>query len=244
MSVHKIYRDEGAPPVYRQVSVALRRDIQHFYKAGDALPPEHELAARYNINRHTLRRAIDELVNDGLVTRQHGKGVFVLTPVIDYAIGTRTRFTETLEAQGAKTQSRVTRKQIIPAQGGVADKLQLEIGEKVIFIETLREVDGKPFCVLSHFLPLNLCQKVFDEYERDSLHSFLESACGMQLKRQQSLISAVMPQADDAIALSMPRNMPVLRVKSLNVDIQNNRPIEYVVTRFRGDGAQLTIQPH
>ena len=138
----------GFPSIGRSVDL-LRREIQDLYKAGDALPPEGELAIRFNVNRHTLRRAIDELVNEGLVIRRHGSGVFVLSPTIDYCINAETRFTATLESKGKTTQSRVLRKQIILAKGGVASRLQVPVGEEVIFLETLREVDSKPFCVIS-----------------------------------------------------------------------------------------------
>lgn len=243
MSIQPIKRGEGSLPVYRQISEALRRDIQHFYQKGDVLPAESELAQRYNVNRHTLRRAVDELVNDGLVVRRHGKGVFVLAPSIDYAIGPRTRLTETLEGLGIATRSSVIRKQLIACQGSVAEYLKLKPGDEVIFIETLREVDNKPFCVCSHFLTKSGFSVVYESYDRGSLHSFLEQHCHTQLKRSESFISAVMPETNDAELLNMPKNLPILRVKSINVEVKSTKPIEYVVTRFRGDATQLSVKP-
>ena len=243
MSVQHVQRGEGSLPVYRQISEALRQEIQNLYRTGDALPSEVELAQRFNVNRHTLRRAVDELVSDGLVERRHGKGVFVLTPAIDYAIGPHTRFTETLEALGVTTHSLVIRKQVVPARGGVAARLNLREGVEVIFLETLRKVDGKPFCVISHFLPLSEFPQVLESYDGGSLHQFLEQRCATKVQRSESLISAVLPESDDAALLNMPRNLPVLRVKSVNVVIGTQRPIEYVVTRFRGDATQLSVQP-
>lgn len=243
MSVQQLRRSEGALPIYRQIRDILQQELQNLYKAGDQLPAEAELAARFQVNRHTLRRAVDELVADGLVSRRHGKGIYVLAPTIDYAIGSHTRFTETLEAQGAKTHSRVLRKHVIPARGGVAARLQLGDGVGVIFLETLREVDAKPFCIISHFLPLQTFPEVLESYEGGSLHAFLEERCATKVQRQESLISAVLPEHDDAAYLNMPRNSPVLRVKSLNVAKDSRRPVEYVVTRFRGDATQLSIQP-
>lgn len=243
MSVLSIKRGSGSIPVYIQVSEALRRDIQNFHKAGDALPSEADLAERFSINRHTLRRAVDELIADGLVDRQHGKGMFVLLPSIDYSIGSRTRFTENLETLGITTQSRVERKQVVPAQGGVASRLELAQGEPVIFLETLRMVDDKPFCVISHFLPLAHFPQVLHQYNGGSLHHFLEQHYDLKVRRRESLISAVLPESDDVRRLSMPKNMPVLRVKSVNVTMECQKPVEYVVTRFRGDAAQLSIQP-
>lgn len=118
MSVYLVTRGDGSLPVYRQIRDMLAKEIQELYKAGDALAPEIELAQRFGVNRHTLRRAIDELIADGLVERCHGRGVFVLEPAINYAIGTNTRFTETLQSQGRKTTSRVIKKTDNPCQGG------------------------------------------------------------------------------------------------------------------------------
>ncbi len=243
MSVQRVQKGDGLRPLYRQISDLLRVEIQNLYKAADALPAEGELAQRFNVNRHTLRRAIDELVSDGLVIRRHGAGVFVLSPTIDYCINARTRFTTTLESQGKITHSRVLRKQVIPARGGVASRLGLTESEEVIALVTLREVEGKPFCVISHFLPLRAVPEVLAGYDGGSLHGFLEQQCGIKLQRSESHISAVIPEADDAMLLNMPRNLPVLRVKSVNLALPDQQPVEYVVTRFRGDATQLSVQP-
>ncbi|MGD8912301.1 MAG: phosphonate metabolism transcriptional regulator PhnF [Candidatus Thiodiazotropha sp.] len=243
MSVRQIQRGEGSLPVYRQICQLLRQEIQGFYEAGDVLPTEADLAQRFNVNRHTLRRAVDELVNEGMVVRRHGKGVYVLAPTIDYAIGPHTRFTETLEALGVTTQSRVVRKQVILARGGVSARLKVVEGSEVIFLETLREVEGKPFCVISHFLPLDAFPQVLERYDKGSLHAFLAKYCATKLQRSESLISAVVAESGDAALLNIPRYLPVLRVKSVNVAIDSLKPVEYVVTRFRGDATQLSVKP-
>jgi GntR family phosphonate transport system transcriptional regulator len=243
MSVYLVARNEGSLPLYRQIRDVLVVEIQGLYKAGESLPAEGDLAHRFGVNRHTLRRAVDELVAEGLVERRHGKGVFVLEPSINYAIGSSTRFTETLQSQGRSTSSRVLRKQIVPARGTIATRLQLEEGEKVIFVETLRTVEDKPFCLISHFIPLNQFPDVFERYDSGSLHQFITKHYGLDLKREESLISAVLPEAEDASVLNMPRQAPVLRVKSLNLEVSSNKPVEYAVTRFRGDSTQLSVKP-
>jgi len=243
MSVYLVARNEGNLPIYRQIRDVLVNEIQGQYKAGESLPAENELALRFSVNRHTLRRAIDELVTDGLVERRHGKGVFVLEPTINYSIGRTTRFTETLQSQGRSTTSRVLRKQVIPARGTIASRLQISDRDEVIFIETLRTVESKPFCVISHFIPLNAFHDVLERYDEGSLHEFFKDYYGIELKREESLVSAILPEAADASLLNMPRQAPVLRVKSLNLDITSSKPVEYAVTRFRGDATQLSIKP-
>ena len=243
MSVYLVARNEGNLPIYRQIRDVLAGEIQDLYKAGDSLLSESNLAQRFGVNRHTLRRAIDELVADGLVERCHGKGIFVLEPAINYVIGSATRFTETLQSLGRSTVSRVLRKQVIPARGTVASRLKIDDGEQVIFIETLRTVESKPFCIISHFIPLKSFHDVLEKYDSGSLHNFLEVNYGITLKREESLISAIFPEAEDASLLNMPRQATLLRVKSLNLDITSSKPVEYAVTRFRGDATQLSIKP-
>jgi GntR family phosphonate transport system transcriptional regulator len=198
------------------------------------MPSEMELASRFKINRHTLRRAIDELVTDGFVGKIHGKGTFVIRSVIDYEIKSTTRFTENLASQGRQTQSEVLRKIALPASSGVASRLGLVDTEPVALIETLRFVDDLPYSKFYH---------VLKKYESGSLHRFIGEHYKITLKRTLSLISAVIAHKDDAELLNTSRECPLLRVKSLNVDASTEEPVEYVVTRFRGDATQLSVEP-
>ena len=229
--------------IYRQVQRQLEVEIRASHRPGDTLAPEAALAERFGVNRHTLRRAVDGLIADGWVERRHGRGSFVLHKPLDYSIGQRTRFTETLEAQGRTTESAVLRRLRIPATGGVAQRLQLDDGEPVAWIETLRSVDGLPFCVISHYLPLSIVPGVLDDYAGGSLHEFIEAQHGWLLTRTESLVSAGLPQGDDASLLAMPANAAVLRVKSVNVRDRDAVPVEYALTRFRADRMQLRITP-
>ncbi|MDQ5768721.1 phosphonate metabolism transcriptional regulator PhnF [Thiothrix subterranea] len=242
MTVSLITRQQGQA-LYAQISQMLETDIARNYEAGDYLPAEQVLAERFGVNRHTLRRAVDELVDKGLVERQHGKGICVVERALDYAINQRTRFTETLAPSGKPTATQLLHKQQGSAQGGVARRLQLAEGTPIILLETLRLVDGTPFCVVSHFLPQAGLEALLERYTGGSLHSFLAECCGLQLQRTESLVTAMLPQGLDAHYLKMPRNQPVLRVKSLNIDIATGKVIEYALTRFRADRVQLSLQP-
>jgi GntR family phosphonate transport system transcriptional regulator len=242
MSLSKLQR-QGDVPLYRQISNLLEQEIHSHHDAGDYLPAEHELAARFNVNRHTLRRAVDELVAMGLLERQHGKGTQVLQTTLHYTIGRNTRFTENLEALGLHPVSRVTRKLKVPASGGVARRLGLADGEPVILIDTIREIDGRPYCLISHFLPYHGFEVVHHEYHAGSLHQFIRAHLGLALHRAESLVTAVQPMGDDASLLQMPRQQPVLRVKSVNTDSHSGRPVEYSLARWRADLVQLHMLP-
>jgi GntR family phosphonate transport system transcriptional regulator len=243
MSLFAINRHNGEA-VYSQVARFLMGEIGNLYRLGEYLPSESDLAERFGVNRHTVRRAIEELIQAGVVERSHGKGTRVLEATMDYALGERTRFTEQLEAEGMFASTRILRKLKIPAYGGVAKRLQLNEGDKVIWLETLRLVDDRPYCLISHFLPEAFFPDVLDAYVGGSLHAYIQTHYQFNLRRAESLVTATTPLGDDARLLNMPQHQAVLRVKSVNVDAARPEiPLEYALTRFRADRIQLCIRP-
>lgn len=242
MSLYAVDRDSGLA-LYAQIAEQLKQVVLSQYGSGDGLPSEGDLAAQFGVNRHTLRRAVDELVDTGMLERRHGLGIFVLDTQLDYQIGKGTRFTENLAALGFLSENRILRKQTIGANAKVAQRLVIQEGDAVHWVETLRMVDERPMCLISHFVPAEKFPDLFEKFDRGSLHSLMSAAYGCKLRRTESLITAVLPQGDDAKTLGMPQNRPVLRVKSVNVNDRDGAPVEYAITRFRADRIQLRINP-
>ncbi len=240
MTLHAVNRN-STESVFSQIARVLKDEIDAVYESGDYLPSEQQLAERFTVNRHTLRRAVDELIHSGYVERQHGRGTRVVDRPLDYSMHSKSRFTESLEAKGKRADNQVIRKLIIPARGGVSDQLQIAEGQSVIFMETLRKVDDAPFCVISHFLPLEGLELIEADYQGGSLHHFIKTKLKLELNRTESLVTAIQARGDDAMLLNMPHMLPILRVKSLNVNADTGLPVEYAVTRFRSDRIQLSV---
>ena len=93
------------PTRYQEIAALLEQDLRQHYQCGDYLPAEHQLAERYEVNRHTLRRAIDELVVRGWVQRRQGVGVLVLIRPFDYPLHSQARFSQNLLEQGSHPTS-------------------------------------------------------------------------------------------------------------------------------------------
>lgn len=242
MSLFALQRNSGEA-IYSQIAKFLKEEIASYLTPGECLPSENDLAERFSVNRHTIRRAVEDLIAAGLPERRHGKGTFVLDAPADYVLGSNTRFTENFESLGRTASSRTLRKLLIPARGGVATRLCLAENASVIWIESLRLADDRPICVISHFLPQQVFPALLDEYCGGSLHEHLAIHNGLKLRRIESLVSGALPQGDDASLLGMSQNQPVLRVKSVNVDERDGTPLEYALTRFRADRIQLHINP-
>jgi GntR family phosphonate transport system transcriptional regulator len=228
-------------PLYRRIAAQLQAEIERTLGPGGQIAPEHDLARRFLVNRHTVRRAIDVLAEEGLLIRRQGLGTYVTEAPIDYSIAGRTRFTENLEAAGRRAVSRILSKQVIAATGGVATKLALHEGDDVIWIETVRLADDRPLCVASMYVPFAVAPDVLTRYSRGSLHAFIERSYGFSPRRSYSFITATMPVGQDAMLLTMPVNQPVLRIKSVNVHPESGDPVEYSITRFRADRVQLRL---
>ena len=93
-------------PLYLELAAVLREDVQRM-SPGDYLPGEMQLAARFSVNRHTLRRAVDELVLEGRLLRRQGKGTQVLAKPLVYPVEAGSAFSQSLSALGHRVEARL-----------------------------------------------------------------------------------------------------------------------------------------
>ncbi|MBB6431368.1 phosphonate metabolism transcriptional regulator PhnF [Algisphaera agarilytica] len=228
---------------YEAIAAILREEIIADHKPGDFLETESSFAERFGVNRHTIRRAIDELVSEDLVWRQQGRGTLVLQPPMDYQIHSQTRFTETVTSLGHQARSIVIGRRMTAASEGVARWLKIEPLSRVVQLDALRLVNDQPVLLTTHFFAADPYEPLYLEYDGGSLHGALREKFGVELKRMESLITARLPMDEDAMALRLSPKQPILRVKSLNVEVSSGQPVEYVISRFRADSVQLKVEP-
>lgn len=226
--------------VWAQIAQELRQQIDRDYDDDEWLPAESELAERFGVNRHTLRRAVDALIAEGRVERVHGRGTRVLARGLVYGIGRDTRFTERLAASGRTAQVRLLARDTVAAEGGVARRLRVPEGAPVLRLRTLRGENDIAYAVTLHFLTGRAAQAA-QSYEGGSLTRHLHETADLTLDRIESLITARLPLPDDALVLRMPRTQPVLRVKGVNACRASGEILEYVISQFRGDRIQLAV---
>lgn len=233
---------EATSPLYIQIADELRRNIEEsIYQIGDQLPTEAELSTRFGVNRHTLRRAIEVLRQEGLVRVDRGRGMFVAAAPIPYTLGKRVRYNETLKAHGLQASYQTLRVAEIPADPSIAKRLELEIGDLVVLFERLSLADEQPLSVSSSYFPSQRFPGLVERCQQCRSISKLFQAYGCDHIRRSTRISARSVQPRDARLLELPLNAPILFTESINVD-QQGQVIEYGVARFRGDRMELVIQ--
>ena len=237
----EISRDEGIA-VWRQIANAVERDIETgSLKPGDRLPTEQALAGRYGVNRHTVRRAVSVLQDSGLVNVQQGRGTFVHKNVLDYVVGKRTRFTESLDRDAYEPTRTLQRTGRMAAGRAIAAALGITARAEVEMIETVGHADGRPLSLATHYFASKQFAGIAQAWqELGSISASLARFGINDYVRRSTRVIARPPDADERQLLELPRHRPVLVTESVNTDLEGN-PVEFGLTRFAADRIQLVF---
>ncbi|WP_253448936.1 phosphonate metabolism transcriptional regulator PhnF [Halomonas sp. Y3] len=222
------------PPVYRQLADTLTDRVRSDYTAGDLLPSESELAEHFGVNRHTVRRALDELVAAGLVTRHQGRGTQVVDRRLDYRLSAGSKVTHNLAELGMASETRCLSQELEVPPGTVAQRFALQGQARLLHVKTLRYVDGSPLVMISHWFDPRRVPAWVERYRGGSTRAFLDQHYGLRLRRRQARIEALAACADDARWLLCALHAPLLQVTSDNID-STGALVEVSMSRARAD---------
>jgi GntR family phosphonate transport system transcriptional regulator len=212
------------------------------YENGAKLPAESEIASRYGVNRHTVRRAMAELGARGLVRTERGSGTYVKTDKLDYRIGQRTRFSEIVAAAGHEAEGRLQGHRHEPASEEIARHLGLNPGAPVVRLEILRAADRVPISVATTWLSAEHFDDAAKIFRRvRSITRTLDHYGVSGYRRKWTRISAGFADAVDAGRLRLSVHRPVLVVDSLDVSAEGE-PILTTRGRFAADRVALTVE--
>ncbi len=228
---------------WQAIAAQLRADIlAGRFAPGERLPNEKALAERFDVNRHTLRQAVQALVREGHLDVRQGSGTFVRELVLDYALNRRTRMTENLARIG-ETAMRELLSQAIVAAGVWAEPLTVVARSKVAVIETRSSVRGRPVALSTAAFPCPRFAAVAEHVERHgSITRALRDLGVADYTRLRSVVSTRLPTHAEADALARPATQPVLVVQYVNVD-REGVPVEAATTLFAADAVQLVVEP-
>lgn len=227
--------------LYQAIAARLEEALRERYKCGDYLPSEKQLATYYAVNRHTLRRAVDDLVKKGLVQRRHGVGILVLMRPYDYPLHAQAHFSQNLLDQGSNPSSERLFAMLSPASQEIATTLGCGEGDNIIHLRTLRRVNGIPVCVINHFLPNLSWWPHLQQFNSGSLHDFITERLNQVLVRTQTRISTRLAQAKESRLLEIDAQAPLLCLRTLN-KTASGEIAEYSVSLTRGDMIELTLE--
>jgi GntR family transcriptional regulator len=223
-------------PLYYQLKQHIESQIRSgTWQPGDQVPSEAILGEKFRVSRTTVRQALGELVNQGMLTRVQGKGTFVAPPRIRQRLTRLTGFTEDFQVRRMKPASQILRQGTEPAHSRVASALQIAEGTPVIVLERLRLADDLPMAVEISHLKENLFPSFnTEEFPGGSLYTYLaEKFNTIPTTAHQDMEAIACPQPQ-ARLLGISKNGPVLHIYRTTFD-QSGRPFEQVESFYRGD---------
>lgn len=235
----------GRTALWTAIADTLRDEIAAgSRRPGDRLPSEAELSERFGVNRHTLRRALAALADEGLVVTRRGAGAFVASaPALVYPLGRRVRFRQNLAASGRVAGRRVLTLETRRADAAEAEALALTEGDAVHVIEGVSLADGLPLATFRSVLPADRLPGLVAVLERESSITAALAQCGVaDYTRAWTRLEARLATATQALHMQVAEGAPVLCATSLNIDAAG-RPVEYGRTWFVGERVTLTVTP-
>ena len=209
---------------------------------GEKLPGETEIAARFAVNRHTVRRAIAELAGRGLVRAARGSGTFVEGGRLAYPISPRTRFSEIVGTAGREAGGRLVASRLEPADRAVARRLKLTKGTPVVRLDFVRAASGVPLCAGTTWLPAGRAPDAAKVYEATGSITRTLAAAGIRdYRRHSTRVTAAVADAIDATRLDLSPGRPLLVVESVDVT-PDGKPISTSTSRFAADRVELMVE--
>ena len=231
-------------PLWQQIAQTLSTEIgPGGLKPGARLPTEAQLATRFDVNRHTIRRAIESLVRTGLVRVEQGRGSFVADEVIDYPVTGRTRLHEWIRRQNREPTGQRLQLRERPASAHVAAGLGIDRGARVVLMERLAMADGVPISIGAHHFALARLPGMLEALKTHTTVTAALASVGIpDYVRLSTRVSCRMPTSVEASLLQVSRARPVLVCDNTNVD-PHGQIIEFGITRYPSTRVQIVFEP-
>ncbi|MGW8224956.1 MAG: GntR family transcriptional regulator [Anaerolineales bacterium] len=232
-------------PYYQQLYEILLEKIQHReWQPGDMIPPESELIEKYQVSRNTVRQVLEKLVNDGLIYRQRGRGSFVSHPTLEQSMTRIVSFTEDMHQRGFTPGTQVLSADLLPADGEIAIRLDIPVGEQLICLRRLRMADGEPMSIEESYLIHKYCPQVLEhDYAHQPLREVLESNYGIRIASAKQVIQAIQAPPELARLLNISPGNALLLITRVSFS-QGNLPVEYLRIHYRADRYSLYNELH
>ena len=229
-------------PIYIKIHNQLRENIEDGkWKVGEKIPAERELAGQFNVSRMTLRQAIQELVDEGILERRVGSGTFVANRKVQERMSGVTSFTDLMKSLGKVPSSTTISYQLtIPSQVEI-EKLDLKEGDQVVRMERIRSGNDVPICFEVATIPASLVKGLSKEEVTTSFWETLEHKAHLYPGHAVQHISATKANERIATYLNVKRGDPLLRMTQLSY-LQDGTPFEYVHTQYVGSRFEFVLE--
>ena len=230
-------------PLYIQLSDQIRSGINEgTLQVSNQLPSETKISRNLGLSPMTVRQALQELVSEGILRRERGKGTFVKHPPQPHQLDRLTSFSEEMTAQGRTAGAKILECIYRAAPENIAEKLNITTGDLALFIKRMRFSDGVVVGLHETWLPQTVTITREELESQSSLYALLEKK-GHQIGESEETLVSVAASRSIASLLDLKNREPILQVSRRTMDKQKN-VIEYVIAHYRGDLYEYSVKLH
>lgn len=227
----------NALPKYIQLASILRQKIEDGeWEPRSPIPSERQLEVIYNISRTTIREAIDHLMRQGYIYREHGRGTFVSPQKLQKTLMELTSFSEDLIKRGIQPGQIIRSLSSVLPPVKILQKLELAPGAHVLRIERIRLGDNTPIGLQTSYLALAENQTITSEEMESSgsLYRILQEKFNIIPSEADETLEVTLATPEEADLLQIAEGAPLLLSERV-LFAQNRKPIEFVKILYRGD---------
>jgi GntR family transcriptional regulator len=226
-------------PLYYQVAQELQRLIEcEALPAGSKLHNEIAMADQLGVSRPTMRRAIQYLVDRGLLVRKRGVGTQVVRGQVSRSLELTSLFDD-LKKAGRNPRSQVLHAGLVEADEAVADALGLPVGGEVFELRRLRLADDQPIALLTNHLPPNLLSAPAQAFESTGLYDMIRAA-GIHIRVADQTIGAMNASSQEASLLGERKGAALLSMRRVAYD-DVGRAVEYGTHLYRASRYSFSL---
>lgn len=233
---------ENPQKLYLQLYEILRGKIENGeWAVGSQIPTEEDLCKTYEVSKATVRLAVSELVRQGYLRRQQGKGTFVCKRIIPEGLSMVTSFKELMLEAGVSFSTKVLVQTVIMPIDDLDIKLDITEDKHIIYIKRLRLVDNEPILLQETYMPHYICPLLLEEdLENNSLLELLEKKCGVKITSVQDYIGITYLDEEESKLLGLTEGSAALLLEQLFYSGKNK--IKYTRSIKRPDRFKLFIE--
>ncbi|MGE6537497.1 GntR family transcriptional regulator [Bacillus luti] len=233
----KPLQHESLIPLYHQLMERLKDSIEKGHWAlGDKIPSENQLMDQFGVSRNTAKKAIEELVQEGILYRIQGKGTFVAKPKLQQSLMGFYSFSKVLKEKGLNPKDIILKIEEIKPNVKIKEALQLNEDVNVIEMKRLRCAEDEPFILESSFIPKHVVTDI-EQLKRVgeiSLYDLFSQHFNTAVTRANEAFEPVLIRADESKYLQTEEGRPALLLERTAYDI-NGVPVEFCISIVRGD---------
>ncbi|WP_061128283.1 GntR family transcriptional regulator [Caballeronia catudaia] len=220
----------------------VRRIAEGQWAPGQAIPTESDLCTAYEVSIGTLRKAIDLLVAEGVLTRTQGKGTFVRRPRFDSSLFRFFRF-KSADGDPVQPTGKILDRKVLKPSEAIRAALQMKASETSIRLSRVRLIDSEPVLREEIWLPRHrfgaLVTLPLDEFG-DLMYPLYERACRQIVASAKETLTVEEATSEDAAALRVNVGSPIIVVQRVALDFAGT-PIEWRTTRGAATGFQYQV---